>query len=258
MGRLWLIGGTQESRQIAVAIAAAQFPCTVTVTTEAARSLYPSSPWLRVRVGILKSGDLDDFLQQQEIVSAIDASHPYATNISQSAIAAAAARKIPYLRYERPRLEGSRGGHRVLEFASIAELLESNTLDGRRVLLTVGAKSLPLFCNYHDRATLFARILPALDSLRIAAEAGFSPQRIIAIRPPISSELERALWKQWQISLVVTKASGRAGGEEIKRKVAAQLKIPLIVIARPDLVYPQQTSEVEEVLNFCRQSFLFA
>ena len=35
--------------------------------------------------------------------------------------------------------------------------------------------------------------------------------RIIAIRPPISRELEQALWQQWRISLVVTKASGQSG-----------------------------------------------
>lgn len=256
MGRLWLIGGTQESRHIAEAIASRQFPCTVTVTTEAARSLYQPSPWLRVSVGILSAKELDGFLQQQEIVAVVDASHPYAVEISRSAIAAATYRKIPYLRYERPNLKGESEENRVIEFASFAKLLQSNTLDGRRVLLTVGAKSLSLFSTYHDRATLFARILPTLSSLQIATEAGFSPQRLIALRPPISPELERALWQQWQISLVVTKASGRVGGEETKRAIAAQLRIPLIVMTRPPLTYPQQTSEVEEVLNFCRQSFL--
>ena len=56
--------------------------------------------------------------------------------------------------------------------------------------------------------------------------------------------METALWQQWRISLVVTKASGTAGGEDIKRQVAAKLGIPLIVIARPQIAYPYK------LLNF--------
>jgi precorrin-6A/cobalt-precorrin-6A reductase len=68
--------------------------------------------------------------------------------------------------------------------------------------------------------------------------------------------LEKALWQQWDISLVVTKASGTAGGEDIKRTVAAQLGIPLIVIDRPVVEYPQQTSDLSVAIEFCRQQYL--
>ncbi|MEO1006296.1 MAG: precorrin-6A/cobalt-precorrin-6A reductase, partial [Cyanobacteria bacterium J06638_38] len=57
---------------------------------------------------------------------------------------------------------------------------------------------------------------------------------------------------QWNISLVVTKASGTSGGEDIKHQVAANLGIPLIVVARPLVVYPRQTSAMSEVQAFCR------
>lgn len=205
---------------------------------------------------MLGTEELVEFLQQQQIVAVVDASHPYAANISRSAIAAATARNLPYLRYERPTVSPQNEKDSAIEVASFDQLLQGNYLAGERVLLTVGAKSLPLFRPWRDCAALFARVLPTVSSVQIASEAGFSPNRIIALRPPISLELERALWQQWRISLVVTKASGRAGGEEIKRTVAVQLDIPLIVIARPHLSYPRQTSQVEEVVNFCRQSFL--
>jgi precorrin-6A/cobalt-precorrin-6A reductase len=62
-----------------------------------------------------------------------------------------------------------------------------------------------------------------------------------------------ALWRHWDISLVVTKASGVAGGEATKRQVAAQLGIPLIVIERPVVEYPQQTSDITVALAFCQR-----
>ena len=64
-------------------------------------------------------------------------------------------------------------------------------------------------------------------------------------------DLEKALWQQWNISLVVSKASGQAGVEDIKQKIAELLGIPLMIIARPKVDYPQQTNDLNEILNFC-------
>ncbi|MGK7876862.1 MAG: cobalt-precorrin-6A reductase [Xenococcaceae cyanobacterium] len=274
--RIWLIGGTSESARIAEAIAAEGLPCTITVATMAAQALYPQSPELRLRVGRIDCAQMGMFCSQEQIAAVVDASHPYAVAISQGAIAAATSRQIPYLRYERPSIcrdSGGRGGFSqkdelsalssfishpssfksVIELDSFDTLLKGDYLLGERVLLTIGYKALPLFQPWQNRCTLFARLLPAVSSLEVAINAGFTPDRLIALRPPISGELEKALWRQWQISLVVTKASGKAGGEEVKQSVAAELGIPLIVIARPRVAYPQQTSHLTEVLAFCRQ-----
>ena len=243
-GRLWLIGGTQESVDLAKVIAQNQLPCIISVTTESARSLYPAASTLSVYVGRLNSAQIQQFLQQQQIVAVLDASHPYAVEISQNAIAATFEQKIPYLRYERPMLEQGIS----LDFET---LIAGNHLQGQRVLLTIGYTPLHRFQFWHERATLFARILPSVSALEAAFKAGFTPHNIICLRPPISADLEKALWRQWQISLVVTKASGIAGGEDIKRSVATELGIPLIAINRPIVKYPQQTSDLSIALEFC-------
>lgn len=246
-GRIWLIGGTQESALLAAAIARAHLPCTISVTTESARSLYPNSTLLRVWVGQLTSESIRQFLYQQQIVAVLDASHPYAAAVSQLAIAATKQLQLPYLRYERPRLK------QESSLDSFEILLSENYLQGQRVLLTIGYRPLHLFQPWQDRATLFARILPSPTALAAAFNAGFTPDRLVCLRPPISAELEKALWQQWHISLVVTKASGTAGGEDVKRAVAAELGIPLIAIARPTIEYPRQTSDLLVALAFCRQ-----
>jgi precorrin-6A/cobalt-precorrin-6A reductase len=247
--RLWLIGGTSESAEIALAIAAKSFPCVVTVATDSARSLYPHQS-LKIEVGQLNKLQMLDLCQREGIVAIIDASHPYAVEVSHNAIATATQQQIPYLRYERTQIKSN---DKIIELESFETLVNSDYLLGQRVLLTVGYKVLPLFAPWQNRAKLFARILPAVHSLEVALAAGFSSDRLVALRPPISPELELALWRHWQISLVVTKASGKAGGEEIKRSLAAQMNIPLIVIARPKALYPQQTSNISEVLAFCYQ-----
>ncbi len=266
-GRIWLIGGTTESAQLARKLAQSQILCTVTVTTTAARSLYRLSPYVRVQVGsisprgkALKSTTpeisqidaamIDDFLQQEQIVAILDATHPYAVEISRMAIAAAVQYHLPYLRYERPELK-NHPWQAIACLESFEQLLAGDYLKGQRVLLTVGYKPLPLFGSWQEKTTLFARILPSLTSLETALAAGFTSDRIIAIRPPVPANIERELWRHWQISLVVTKASGVAGGEDIKRAVAAELGIPLIAIARPSVNYPQQTSDLSVAIAFC-------
>ena len=249
---MWLIGGTSESASIASSLADLDITCIVTTVTENARTLY--NPRIEVAVGGMNLAQMSFFCQQNSIAVIVDASHPYATEVSRQAIALATQLDITYLRYERVSYQSAiaKTNPYVVELNSFAELLAGDYLAQKRVLLTIGCNALPQFQSWHDLAILFARVLPKIQSLEIALASGFTSDRLIALRPPIDEKLEAALWQQWGISLVVTKASGKAGGEDIKRKVAADLQIPLIVITRPQVDYPQQTGELREVLDFCK------
>lgn len=249
--QIWLIGGTQESVHLATELIRAHLPCLITVTTESARSLYPISPFLQLWVGKLTTAQLPGFLQRHQIHCILDASHPYAVEISQLAIDVATQFQLPYLRYERPALP-PQAIESCLYLNSFEELITGNTLLEERVLLTLGYRNLALFQQWHDRATLFARLLPSVAALEAALAAGFTPDRLIALRPPLSLDLERALWQHWNLSMVVTKASGSAGGEDIKRQIAAELGIKLVIINRPTLAYPQQTSDMDSAIAFCQ------
>jgi precorrin-6A/cobalt-precorrin-6A reductase len=247
---IWLIGGTQESAQLARAIAQLGLPCMISVTTESARTLYPQAPQLKVWVGKLDSDQVKMFLREHSVSAVLDASHPFAIEISQLAIVATTELGIPYLRYERSANFADQPAA-TTSVASFDNLLENHLLQGRRVLLTIGYRPLHLFRPWQNKATLFARILPSPIALQTALEAGFTNDRLIALRPPISFELERALWRQWNLSLVVAKASGAPGGEEIKRQVAADLGVELVMVDRPLVTYPQQTSDLQTAIAFC-------
>ncbi|MEM8809665.1 MAG: cobalt-precorrin-6A reductase [Cyanobacteria bacterium P01_G01_bin.38] len=279
--RLWIIGGTQESAAIVRAIArtmTCQFaphkisPASylVSVTTSAAVSLYPAGT--DVWVGQLTPETLPKFLNESQIGTILDASHPFATTISELAIAAAHQYSLPYLRYERPSLTptppkcppippdslASSAPTNLLTVPDYPTLLTENILAGQRVLLTVGYRALSLFAPWQARATLFARILPSATALAAAQAAGFEPRRLIAVRPPLTPAFEKALWQQWQITTVVAKASGVAGGESVKHQIAQALGIQLVIMARPTLAYPQVTHQLSEAITFalkiCGQS----
>jgi precorrin-6A/cobalt-precorrin-6A reductase len=253
MSHVWLIGGTSESAILAQAIISVQIPCVVTVTTETAKNLYSlDSPLLNIWVGFLEKTTILPFIQAQNITAILDASHPFAVEISKLAIATATQYNLSYLRYERSACETVNFEENILHLDSFETLLSGDYLTDQRVMLTSGYRHLHQFKDWQHRATLFVRILPSVVSLKAALKAGFTPDRMIAIRPPISIELEKALWQQWNISLAVTKASGMAGGESMKRKAAAELGIPLIVIDRPPLNYPQKTTDLKTAIEFCQ------
>lgn len=244
---IWIIGGTGDSAKLTSAVSAVTSDYLVTVTTPEARQLYDAT--CKVIVGTMNEDSMAQFCHRYRIKTIVDASHPFAVNVSQNAIAIAQKLNLPYLRYERAEINSAIRDY--LELDSFDTLLQGNYLLNRRVLLTVGCQVLPQFQPWQNRATLFARVLPKLNSLQMALDSGFSSDRLITLRPPITEALERALWQQWQISLVVTKASGKSGGEDIKRKVARQLGISLITIARPKIIYPRQTSKISEAIEFC-------
>ncbi len=257
---IWIIGGTSESARLVKAIAFLQIPCIITITTDSAKSLYPpETNLLKIWLGKLDPKQIYDFLEHHKIKVILDASHPFAVEISKLAIATSQKHHIPYLRFERPVVEQNllsthtEVNTNIIFLNNLETLLSGDYLTKNRVLLTLGYRTLPQFQPWQNQTELFARILPSPVALETALNSGFTPDRIIAIRPPISEALETALWQQWNISLVVTKSSGTAGGEDIKIKVANNLGIPLIILERPAINYPQKTDSLEEAIQFCQQ-----
>lgn len=262
--RLWIIGGTEESRLLVEALLAhsrktAQPPLSllISVTTDVAKQLYPLSSSVTIWVGRLTFDDADAFLKAHNIGSILDTSHPFAVQISQLAIALSERYRLPYLRYERPHADtvpanwcDATGRPGNLLLSQLADVFKGGYLVQERTLLTLGYRGLADFAAWQSYGKLFVRVLPSQAALAAALTAGFAPERIIALRPPISDALERALWQQWQITQVVTKASGKAGGEDRKQAIAAELGVRLIRIARPVIAYPAQTDCLETAIQF--------
>jgi precorrin-6A/cobalt-precorrin-6A reductase len=242
---IWLIGGTSESRAAAMALDAAGLPWLVTVVSDRARQLYAGCSG-QVLVGPLAPRAIAQLIQTQGITCIVDASHPFAVDISRQAMATG----LPYLRLERP---SPAIASQTLCFPDWASLLQAQQLLGQRILLTVGVKMLPLFVPWCDRAEVWARILPVETSMQQALQSGVPRDRLIPMALPVTADQERQLWQSLAIDTVITKSAGRAGGLDIKQQVAQALNVRLVVVDRPAIAYPHQTSQVEAIAPWCRQ-----
>ncbi|MEM8502745.1 MAG: precorrin-6A reductase [Cyanobacteria bacterium P01_D01_bin.1] len=238
---LWLIGGTSESRAIAQRLSQQGCSWIATVVTPSATRLYQRLTG-QVRVGALDTGSIQALIERYGVRAIVDASHPFATEISQQAMATG----LPYLRFERQAYSLSTPAESLPDLEA---LLQPQYLENRRVFLTLGIKALPRFQPWHQRACLWARILPTAEAQ--ALRAGFRKGRLVCDRPGRDIAAEKALWQRLGVDTVVTKASGAPGGMPVKLAAAQALGVRLLVIARPALAYPRQTHDLDEVMAFC-------
>ena len=134
MDKILLFGGTGEGRALAEWMLAERIPCTVCVATEYGETLLPAGA--EARVGRMDRAAMAA-LMGEGYALAVDATHPYAVEVTENIKAAAEAAGLPYLRLVR-RSDGGDGCLRAPDMAGAAALLKE--LPGN-VLLTTGSRS---------------------------------------------------------------------------------------------------------------------
>jgi precorrin-6x reductase len=183
----------------------------------------------------------------------VDATHPFATEISTQLTQLAGELKIPYIRYERPSPLLAGFAHHAQDMPAAArQAIEM----GKRIFLATGIKDLQTFLGQpaaKDRHW-FLRIMPDADSLERALKLGVPRSNICAMQGPFSTEVNVALWSSWKVDCVVTKESGEAGGFQSKLDAARTLGIPLIVVARPKMSYPAVAADFKTLADLLERS----
>jgi len=164
----------------------------------------------------------------------VDASHPYPEGVSKLAGEFSGKRDIPYFRFVR---EEVKLPENPLLFAvySWEEAARKAAEMGDTIFLTTGSFNLEEFLCHPDMAgkRVVVRVLPDPQVIAKVRSLGLPSRNIVAMQGPFSREMNRATFKMYGASVVVTKESGRAGGTDNKISVALKLKIPVVVIKRP-------------------------
>jgi precorrin-6A/cobalt-precorrin-6A reductase len=106
--------------------------------------------------------------------------------------------------------------------------------------------------------TLFARILPSPLSLEQALREGFTADRVLCLRPPFSTEFNRAIFHEYRVEVLVTKASGCEGGVVEKVTAARDLGMAVVMIRRPAETGLEAVSSVEAAVAQCRRGLELA
>ncbi|MGH1419776.1 MAG: cobalt-precorrin-6A reductase [Hyphomicrobiaceae bacterium] len=236
--RILLLGGTTEARKLAERLGHdARFE---TLMSLAGRTRSPKPTPVTVRVGGFGGVDgLIDFLAQNPFDVVVDATHPFAVQMSANAAKATARTGIDLLRIERAEWTPVAGD----KWTSVA-CLEAATNElaemGQRVFLGVGRQSLAPFANKPQHHYVI-RVIDPPD-----IPAGMTHYEIITGLGPFRTQDDIELFRAKKIDVVVTKNSG---GKATASKIAAarELALPVIMIERPKLEVGTQRVKVPSV-----------
>lgn len=236
--KLLLFGGTTEGRILSQRLAAAGHRLTVCVATELGAEELAGIPGLTVLTGRLDGQAIGRLVRDFDLC--IDATHPYAAEVTRNIRQACAMAQIPLRRLLRPE-SAAEDCVRVENCAGAAAYLAGRP---GNVLIATGAKELAAFSSL-DPQRLFARVLPTHQGLDACEALGLPHRNILALQGPFTQKLNEAMLEQYQIKWLVTKDGGRAGGFEEKQAAARQAGARLILVGRP----PDDGVGMEEILQ---------
>ena len=231
MCNICVFAGTTEGRELVEFLAGQPVQATVCVATEYGETLLPEAENITVLAGRIPVEDIIRMLQRMRFDLVIDATHPYATSITESICTACRETETEYLRLLRQSSEQTEDVVCVENAAAAAAFLESTR---GNILLTTGSKELAAYSGIPDfTQRVYARVLPMDASLEACRAAGLKAAHIIAMQGPFSEEMDLATLRFADAAWMVTKDGGEAGGFPAKASAARKAGAGLVVIGRP-------------------------
>ncbi|WP_350012813.1 cobalt-precorrin-6A reductase [Pseudomonas asiatica] len=218
-GRILLLGGVTEALAIARRLGPQH------VYSLAGIGRVPQDLQCQVRVGGFGGAEgLASYLHEAGITLLIDATHPYAAQISRNAANAARMAGIPCWALRRPAWQAQTGDdwREVEDWAGLIEALKPF----RRPLFTLGREPLQHLDEIPPEQFWTLRALEACP--------GNDRCEVIGARGPFHIEDERALFQRRKIDVLISKNSGSVATEP-KLEVARELGIPVLILKRPAL-----------------------
>ena len=169
-----------------------------------------------------------EFLQQQHIDCLLDATHPYAVNISNHAKLAAKHCALPCFHYLRPAWQQQENDRWIFfqDMAELTALLDENEKSNARLFFTLGQLSADFISQKNPQQHYIIRSAIASNSKQT------DTLQWIKNIGPFALDDERKLFKRYQIEALISKNSG---GDSVAAKIqiARENKLPVYLLERP-------------------------
>jgi precorrin-6A/cobalt-precorrin-6A reductase len=224
MTRVLILGGTTEARLLGERLVR-RVGLDVTLSL-AGRTASPAPHAVPVRIGGFGGADgLVDYIAKERVDALIDATHPYATMISENASAAARQTGVPFVMLRRAPWTAV-AGDRWIELDDTRAAVHALGKASRRVFVTLGRNDLAPFAGAPQHFYLVRSVDPVDPPLPLPRV------RYVTERGPFSEAHDHALMTEHKIDIVIAKNSG---GSAAYGKIAAAraLGVEVIILRRP-------------------------
>lgn len=233
-----ILGGTTEATALCKALSEAGQSGTISLAGRVAR---PARHPLPQRIGGFGGVEgLIQYISDNAITHLIDATHPFATQMSSNAVQACQAVNIPLIALTRAPWQVEQGDNWI-NVPDIPAAVAALDIPHERIMLAVGRMHLSQFAPNPQHFYL----LRLVDAPSVPLS--FPDHVAVIDRGPFTAEDDLALMRTHSISRVVSKNSG-GNGARSKLLAARRLNIPVVMIDRPNLPPRKEAVDVAEVL----------
>lgn len=231
MEKVIVFAGTTEGYELCRFLSEHQISVYACAATEYGGKALTETPYLHIHTGRLSREEMEAFFLKEEPNFVLDATHPYAAEVTDNIKSACEKTGFFYQRVLREQGKQAEKAVYVESTEAAAEFL--NTTEGN-VLLTTGSKELKKFLGVKDyKERLYARVLSLPSVMEECSAAGFEGKHLIGMQGPFSRELNEAMLRQFHCRYLVTKDSGKAGGFQEKIDAAFSCGAIPVIIGRP-------------------------
>lgn len=238
MEKVLIFAGTTEGRMLAERAGQLHIWCMVSAATEYGASLLEEIEGVETRYGRLDAGEMKELISREGITLVIDATHPFAVEVTRQIRQACDQTDTRYVRCLREaacdepfHLTDQKEMVLVPGVREAAEYLKGTR---GKILIATGSKELSCYTEIEDyKERCFVRVLSTREAVEESVSLGFEGRHLIAMQGPFSEEMNLALLHQTGADYFVTKESGRAGGYDEKVSAAQKAGAVLVVVGRP-------------------------
>ncbi|MFS4439109.1 cobalt-precorrin-6A reductase [Paracoccaceae bacterium GXU_MW_L88] len=241
---LLILGGTAEASALAARVAEAGLTATLSLAGRVAR---PKPQALPLRVGGFGGADgLAAYLRLNTITHLIDATHPFADQMSRNAVAASEETGVPLIALTRaPWTAGP--GDDWTHLPDIPATLAALDRPKTRIMLALGRQNLPAFAAAPHHFYLLRLVDPP------ETPPPLPDHHVIVDRGPFTEAGDLALMRDHRIDLIICKNSGGTGAAA-KLAAARSLGLPVWMIDRPALPARRDVASVDAVMDWLAHS----
>ncbi len=233
MGDILLFAGTTEGRKAAEFLSLSGIKTDVLTATEYGKSIIEiNSDFINVISGRLNESEMEKMLSTNKYKLVVDATHPFAQNVTENIKSACKNTKTEYIRLLRDTSNTENlNCVYVKNHSEAAEYLKNK--EGN-VFLTTGSNNIEDYLTDSNlKERIFVRVLPLAESLDKCLKSGINPAHIMCMQGPFSEEFNIACIKETNSKFIVTKQTGSAGGFDEKLSAAVKSGAQTVVIKAP-------------------------
>ena len=250
MYKVLVFAGTTEGYEICRFLADHQVQTMGFAATEYGGKSLTENEYLTVQTGRLDEAAMEQVFAQEKPEMVLDATHPYAAEVTGNIRTACEKTQTPYRRVLRESGSHEEKAVYVESVQAAAQYLDQTQ---GNVLLTTGSKELAGFTGMKDyQERLYARVLSLPNVMQACAELGFEGKHLIGMQGPFSRELNAAMLRQYRCKYLVTKDTGKAGGFQDKIDAALECDAVPVIIGRP---LKEEGMSVKECKRFLTEYF---